>query len=39
MISNCADSCVVPELAFGIDLREIFVLQVIGNVINTSYNR
>lgn len=36
IILSCADSRVVPELAFDTGLGEIFVLRVAGNVANTS---
>ncbi len=35
-IISCADSRVVPELAFDVGLGEIFVARVAGNVANTS---
>ncbi|MEP5610806.1 MAG: carbonic anhydrase [Cyclobacteriaceae bacterium] len=36
IILSCADSRVVPELAFDTGLGEIFVVRVAGNVANTS---
>lgn len=36
IILSCADSRVVPELAFDTGLGEIFILRVAGNVANTS---
>lgn len=36
IILSCADSRVVPELAFDAGLGELFVLRVAGNVANTS---
>lgn len=36
IILSCADSRVVPELAFDTGLGELFVLRVAGNVANTS---
>ncbi len=36
IILSCADSRVVPELAFDTGLGEIFVIRVAGNVANTS---
>ncbi|MEP1096328.1 MAG: carbonic anhydrase [Cyclobacteriaceae bacterium] len=36
IILSCADSRVVPELAFDTGLGEIFVCRVAGNVANTS---
>ena len=36
IILSCADSRVVPELAFDQGLGEIFVVRVAGNVANTS---
>ena len=36
IILSCADSRVVPELAFDSGLGEIFVIRVAGNVANTS---
>ena len=36
IILSCADSRVVPELAFDVGLGEIFVIRVAGNVANTS---
>ena len=36
IILSCADSRVVPELAFDVGLGEIFVVRVAGNVANTS---
>ena len=36
IILSCADSRVVPELAFDAGLGEIFVIRVAGNVANTS---
>lgn len=36
IVLSCADSRVVPELAFDMGLGEIFVLRVAGNVANTS---
>jgi carbonic anhydrase len=36
IIVSCADSRVVPELAFDTGLGELFVLRVAGNVANTS---
>ena len=36
IILSCADSRVVPELAFDNGLGEIFVIRVAGNVANTS---
>ena len=36
VILSCADSRVVPELAFDTGLGELFVLRVAGNVANTS---
>lgn len=36
IILSCADSRVVPELAFDTGLGEVFVIRVAGNVANTS---
>lgn len=36
IILSCADSRVVPELAFDTGLGEIFVVRVAGNIANTS---
>ena len=36
IVLSCADSRVVPELAFDTGLGEIFVIRVAGNVANTS---
>lgn len=36
IVLSCADSRVVPELAFDAGLGEIFVIRVAGNVANTS---
>lgn len=36
IVLSCADSRVVPELAFDTGLGELFVLRVAGNVANTS---
>ena len=36
IILSCADSRVVPELAFDAGLGELFVIRVAGNVANTS---
>ncbi|MFY0687013.1 MAG: carbonic anhydrase [Cyclobacteriaceae bacterium] len=36
IILSCADSRVVPELAFDTGIGELFVLRVAGNVANTS---
>lgn len=36
IILSCADSRVVPELAFDTGLGELFILRVAGNVANTS---
>ena len=36
IILSCADSRVVPELAFDAGLGEVFVIRVAGNVANTS---
>ena len=36
IILSCADSRVVPELAFDSGLGELFVIRVAGNVTNTS---
>ena len=36
IVLSCADSRVVPELAFDSGLGEIFVIRVAGNVANTS---
>ena len=36
IILSCADSRVVPELAFDTGLGELFVLRVAGNIANTS---
>ncbi len=36
IVVSCADSRVVPELAFDTGLGELFVLRVAGNVANTS---
>jgi len=36
IILSCADSRVVPELAFDKGLGEIFVIRVAGNIANTS---
>jgi carbonic anhydrase len=36
IVLSCADSRVVPELAFDAGLGELFVLRVAGNVTNTS---
>ena len=36
IVLSCADSRVVPELAFDTGLGEIFIIRVAGNVANTS---
>lgn len=36
IVLSCADSRVVPELAFDTGLGELFVLRVAGNIANTS---
>ncbi len=36
IILGCADSRVIPELAFDAGLGELFVVRVAGNVANTS---
>jgi len=36
IVLSCADSRVVPELAFDTGIGELFVLRVAGNVANTS---
>lgn len=36
IILSCADSRVVPELAFDVGLGEIFVVRVAGNIANSS---
>jgi len=36
IVLSCADSRVVPEMAFDTGLGELFVLRVAGNVANTS---
>ena len=36
IILSCADSRVIPELAFDTGIGEIFVIRVAGNVANTS---
>lgn len=36
IILSCADSRVVPEVAFDMGLGEVFVVRVAGNVANTS---
>ena len=36
IILSCADSRVVPELAFDMGLGELFVVRVAGNIANTS---
>jgi len=36
IVLSCADSRVVPELAFDVGLGEIFVIRVAGNIANTS---
>lgn len=36
IILSCADSRVVPELAFDVGLGELFVVRVAGNIANTS---
>jgi len=36
IVLSCADSRVVPELAFDTGLGEIFIVRVAGNVANTS---
>lgn len=36
IVLSCADSRVVPELAFDVGLGEIFTVRVAGNVANTS---
>lgn len=36
IVLSCADSRVVPELAFDTGLGEIFVIRVAGNIANTS---
>lgn len=36
IVLSCADSRVVPELAFDAGLGELFVLRVAGNIANTS---
>lgn len=36
IILSCADSRVIPELAFDTGLGEIFVIRVAGNIANTS---
>ncbi|MGH1337212.1 MAG: carbonic anhydrase [Aureispira sp.] len=36
IILSCADSRVVPELAFDTGLGELFVIRVAGNIANTS---
>jgi len=36
VILSCADSRVVPEFIFDVELGELFVVRVIGNIANTS---
>jgi len=36
IVLSCADSRVVPELAFDTGLGELFVLRVAGNIANTE---
>jgi carbonic anhydrase len=36
VVLGCADSRVAPEILFGADLGELFVVRVAGNVANTS---
>ena len=36
IVLSCADSRVVPELAFDMGLGEVFVLRVAGNIANTE---
>lgn len=37
IIFSCVDSCVVFELVFDMGLGEIFVVWVVGNVVNSFF--